>query len=361
MKPYSPAEPARAAPPDVPFDAPIAAVWRGHLVESVHRGRYVVRDARGETLDSLGDPAGYVYLRSSAKPFQALPLVFSGAADAFGLTSEELAVACASHSAEPRHLAAVRSILRKAGLSEDDLQSGAHPPMHIPTAVRLARNGEQPRQIHGNCSGKHAGMLAVCVHAGWDPAGYRDAEGPLQKLVRRTIARLCGLEPEEVRLAGDGCGVPVFALPLENLALGFARLAAGGAEDFPEDLLEAVVRVRDAMRASPGMVAGSGRFDTRLMQTTDLVAKSGAEGVFAAASPTEPGWGLALKISDGAGRAVAPAAGVALAGRGVRVPAEMITQTVADLHGETIGKVAPLMHAHLGDQPRREEPLKKPE
>src|SRR4028118_675536 len=209
LEPRSSAESVRAMPTDAPFDLPVVAVWRGNLVESVHRGRYVVRDARAETLDSLGDSAGYVHLRSSAKPFQALPLVFSGAADAFGLTSEELAVACASHSAEPRHLAAVRSILRKAGLSEDDLQNGIHAPRHVPTAARLARNGELPRHIHGNCSGKHAGMLAVCVHAGWDPAGYRDPNGPLQKLVRRTVAKLCGMEPEEVRVAGDGCGVPV--------------------------------------------------------------------------------------------------------------------------------------------------------
>jgi L-asparaginase II len=361
LDPRSSAEPARAAHTDAPFDAPVVAVWRGDLVESVHRGRYVVRDVRGETLDSSGDTAGYVHLRSSAKPFQALPLVFSGAADAFGLTSEELAVACASHSAEPRHLAAVRSILRKAGLSEDDLQNGIHSPRHAPTADRLARNGEQPRHIHGNCSGKHAGMLAVCVHAGWDPAGYRDPEGPLQKLVRRTVAKLCSMEPEGVRLAGDGCSVPVFALPLENLALGFARLAAGGAENFPEDLLEAVVRVRGAMREYPGMVAGTGRFDTMLMEATDLIAKSGAEGVFAAASPVEPGWGFALKISDGASRAVAPAALAALSGRGVRVSEEIKVQTVTDLHGVKVGKVALLAHADLRDRSRREEPLKKPE
>ncbi len=361
MKPRSSAESERATPTDAPFDAPVVAVWRGDLVESVHRGRYVVRDARGEALDSLGDSADYVHLRSSAKPFQALPLVFSGAADAFGLTSEELAVACASHSAEPRHLAAVRSILRKSGLSEDYLQNGIHPPMHVPTAARLARNGEHPRHIHGNCSGKHAGMLAVCVHAGWDPAGYRDADGPLQKLVRRTVAKLCGMETEEVRLAGDGCGVPVFALPLENLALGFARLAAGGAEDFPDDLLEAVSRIRGAMREYPGMVAGTGRFDTRLMEGTDLIAKSGAEGIFAAASPAELGWGLALKISDGAGRAVAPAVLAALSERGVRVPEELKRPTVTDLHGEQVGEITPMMHANLRDGSRPKEPPKKPE
>jgi L-asparaginase II len=324
----------------VPFDAPVVAVWRRDLIESVHRGRYIVRDMQGETKGSLGDPEAYVCLRSTAKPFQALPLVFSGATEAFGITDEELAVACASHNAEPRHLAAVRSILRKAGLSEDDLQNGTHPPRNALTTARLARNGESPRPIHGNCSGKHASMLAVCVCAGWDPAGYRDPEGPMQKLIRRTVARLCGLETEMVRLAGDGCGVPVFALPLGNLAFGFARLAAGSAEDFPEDLLEAVRRVRDAMRTHPFMVAGMGRFDTRLMEATDLVAKSGAEGVFAAASPE--GWGLALKISDGAGRAVAPAVLAVLHRRSVRALVE--TQEVTDLLGKTVGKVAPLIH-----------------
>jgi L-asparaginase II len=325
----------------VSLDAPVAAVWRGDLIESVHRGRYVVRDTQGKKRDSLGDPEAYVCLRSSAKPFQALPLVFSGAADAFRITDEELAVACASHNAEPRHLAAVRSILRKAGLSEDDLQNGAHPPRHPLTAVRLARSGEEPRPIHGNCSGKHAGMLAVCVRGGWDPAGYRDPEGPLQKLVRRTVAKLCGIEPEAVRVAGDGCGVPVFALPLEGLALGFARLAAGGADDFPEDLLEAVRRVREAMRTHPFVVAGTARFDTGLMEATDLVAKSGAEGVFAAGSPE--GWGLALKVSDGAGRAVAPAALAALSQRGVPVPAEMKTRKVTDLNGKVVGEISALL------------------
>ncbi len=212
--------------------------------------------------------------------------------------------------------------------------------MHAPSAARLVRSGESPRAIHGNCSGKHAGMLAVCVHAGWNPAGYRDPGGPLQELVRDTVAKVCGVAPEDIRLAGDGCGVPVFAMPLENLALGFARLAAGGHEDFPNDLNAAMRRVRDAMRDHPYMVAGTGRFDTTLMEATDLVAKSGAEGVFACGSPA--GWGLALKASDGAGRAVAPAALAALARRGVEVPPEMARFPVNDLRGETVGEIEPL-------------------
>lgn len=334
-------KPPDAPPEGWPADESIAAVRRGRLAESVHRGRVAARGADGADLYSVGDAGGYVYLRSSAKPFQALPLVFSGAADAFGISGEELAVACASHNAEARHLTAVRSILRKAGLSEADLQNGAHPPMHAPSAARLAATGESPRPIHGNCSGKHAGMLAVCQYAGWDPAGYRDPDGPLQKLVRRTVATLCGVEPEAIRLAGDGCGVPVFALPLEGLALGFARIAAGGAEGFPDDLREAVRRVRDAMRKNPHMVAGTGRFDTKLMQATDLVCKGGAEGVFAAGSPG--GWGISLKISDGAGRAVAPTALAAIGRMDVEVPPEMSRFPVHDLRGETVGEVEAIL------------------
>ena len=333
----------RTGMPAPPEDVPVAALRRGGIVESVHRGRYAVVDPGGRRIEAFGDTEGYVYARSSAKPFQALPIVFSGAADAFGFTDEELAVASASHSGEPRHLAAVRSILRRVGLSEDDLQNGFHPPMHAPSAERLAKTGEGPRAIHGNCSGKHAGMLAVCVHAGWDPAGYRDPDGPLQRLILRTVATVCGVEPGDVRLAGDGCGVPVFALPLERMALGFARLAAGSSEGFPDDLSEALRRVRDAIGKRPYMVAGTGRLDTKLMQGTSLVAKSGAEAVFAAASTVEPFWGLALKVSDGAGRALAPAALGALARQGVRVPEGLASRPVTDLRGETVGEIVPLL------------------
>ena len=300
-------------------------------------------DANGGRLDSLGDTEGYVYMRSAAKPLQALPLVFSGAADTFGFTDEEIAVACASHNGEPRHLAAVRSILRRVGLSEDDLQNGFHPPMHAPSADRLRKSGEGPRAIHGNCSGKHAAMLAVCVHAGWDPKGYRDPDGPLQKMILRTVETVCGVEPGEVHLAGDGCGVPVFALPLRGMALGFARLAAGGAPGFPADLSEALGRVRGAMRAHPYLIAGTGRLDTKLMEGTSLVAKSGAEAVFAAASITEPYWGMALKVSDGANRALAPAALGALSRQGIDVPRDLASSPVIDLRGETVGEIAPLI------------------
>jgi L-asparaginase II len=290
----------------------------------------------GDLLDSTGDPRGYVYLRSCAKPFQALPLVFTGAADGLGLTPEELAVACASHNAEKSHLAAVRSILQRAGLSEEDLQSGAHTPLYEPAAAELARRGCRPRAIHGNCSGKHAGMLAVCVHEGWPTATYRSSDHPLQRLVAESVSRICSLEQDELLVGTDGCGVPAFAMPLANLATGFARLATG--EGLSDELAAAAGRVWRAMRDHPHLVAGTGRFDTAVMRGTRLAAKSGAEGVFAAGSPD--GWGLALKISDGASRAVRPAAREALARRGVLAPRE--DSGVLDLHGELAGALVPL-------------------
>jgi len=317
----------------VPEDAPLAAVTRGALLESIHRGRLAVCDPEGNVLDAVGDPAAYIYARSSAKPFQALPLVLSGTADAFGFTDRELAVACASHNAEEPHLAAVRSILEKAGLTEDDLQSGAHLPLYEPEADKLIRSGEDPRPIHGNCSGKHAGMLAVCVHEGYETATYRDPGHPLQRRILGLIAEVCGLREDEVLIAGDNCGVPAFALPLRSLATGLARVATRNA--LPDGLALAALRIGDAMREHPFMVAGTGRFDTDLMRSTDLLVKGGAEAVLAVGS--RDGWGMVLKISDGALRGVRPVALAALGGMGVEVP-EAVSD-VRGLHGEKVGEI----------------------
>ena len=323
----------------LPEDAPLVAVRRGALVESVHRGRLAFCDPRGGLLGAVGDPDAYVYARSSAKPFQALPLVLSGAADAFGLTDEEIAVACSSHNAEGPHLAAVRSLLEKAGLTEDDLQNEAHPPLYGPEAAKLERRGEEPRAIHGNCSGKHAGMLAACVHEGYATGGYRDPGHPLQRRILELLAEVCGLEEDEVLLAGDNCGVPAFALPLKNLATGLARISTG--EGLSEGVSGAALRIRDAMRAHPFLVAGTARFDTKLMGSTDLLVKGGAEAVLAVGSPL--GWGMALKVSDGAGRAVRPAALAALADRGVGVPPA--DPEVRGSRGEVLGRIESLLGA----------------
>jgi L-asparaginase II len=321
----------------LPKDVPLAAVRRGGLVESVHRGRFAVYDVWGDSLETVGDREAYVYLRSVAKPLQALPLVLSGTADAFGLTDEELAVACASHNAEEPHLAAVRSILEKAGLSEDDLQSGAHPPMYAPEAQKLARKGEEPRPIHGNCSGKHAGMLAVCVHEGYETLTYRDPGHPLQRRILAIIAEVCGVEEDEVLVARDNCGVPAFALPLRSFATGFARIATGA--ELPDELADAALRIRDAMQTYPFMVAGTGRLDTEIMERTNLLVKSGAEAVLAVGNTQS--WGMALKISDGSQRAVRPVALAALDHMEVGVGSA--DATVRGLHGETVGEIEPLI------------------
>jgi L-asparaginase II len=286
----------------------------------------------------VGDAERYTYARSSAKPFQAVPLILSGAADTLGLTDKELAVACASHNAEQPHLAAVRSILEKAALSEKNLQNGAHPPLYAPAAAKLARSGEEPKSIHGNCSGKHAGMLAVCVREGWETESYRDPGHPLQRWILEIVARFCGMERDEIMTGGDGCGVPAFGIPLKNLATGFARLATG--EKLSDDLAEAAGRIWRAMREYPYMVAGTERFDTTVMSGTKLLAKSGAEAVFCTGSGE--GWGLALKISDGGNRALRPAALTVLARRGVNISGESEIRPVRDLHGETVGRVGPL-------------------
>jgi L-asparaginase II len=321
----------------LPKDVPLATVRRGELVESVHRGRFAACDPRGEVLEALGDPEAYVYLRSAAKPFQALPLILSGTADAFGLTDKELAVACASHNAEEPHLAAVRSILEKAGLSEDDLQSGVHPPMYEPADAELIRSGEEPRPIHSNCSGKHSGMLAVCVHEGYETLDYRDPGHPLQRRILGLLAEVCGAENDEVLIAGDNCGVPAFALPLRSFATGLARMATG--EELPDHLVEAALRIRDAMRAHPFMVAGTGRFDTEIMERTYLLVKGGAEAVLAVGNPE--GWGMVLKISDGSQRAVQPVALAALEHMGVRVGDG--DSIVRGLHGEEVGQIVALI------------------
>ena len=327
------------APPETGFppDAPIAVVRRGGIVESVHRGRVAYCDPAGEILEAIGDPEGYIYARSAAKPFQALPLILSGAADAFGLTDEEVAIACASHNGEARHLAVVRSLLEKAGLTEDDLQNGIHSPFYRPAAKELARNGEKPTAIHGNCSGKHAGMLAVCVHEGYDTATYREPGHPSQRRILTLLAEVCSLREDETLVAGDNCGVPTFALPLRALATGFARLATG--EGLRDETAQAALRIRDAMRAHPFLVAGTDRLDTDLMTATNLVTKIGAEAVLAAGSPD--GWGMALKISDGADRALSAAGYAALAHRGVSVAVE--PSDMRGLHGETVGEIEALL------------------
>ncbi len=282
-------------------------VTRGDMVESRHRGAVAVVDAKGQLVYSVGDPGLVTYMRSAAKPVQALGVVLSGAADRFGFTPAELAVMCASHYAEPIHLAAVRSILSRIGLDESALRCGPARPLKAEVAYALAEEGVPPRPLLSDCSGKHAGMLAVCVHRGYSLDDYLSPTHPLQQEIRSHLAAFAGVEPDSLVVGVDGCSAPVFALPLVNMALAFARLARPA--QLPPGVDQAAERITRAMLAHPEMIAGTDGFCTELIRAGEgrVIAKLGAEGLYCIGLP-EKGWGIALKIEDGAVRAVNPTA-----------------------------------------------------
>ncbi|MBI1951625.1 MAG: asparaginase [Acidobacteria bacterium] len=281
---------------------PLVEVRRGGTVESVHFGAIAVVDSGGRTIASAGDPATPVVLRSTAKPAQVLPLLDSGAADRFGFSEEEIAVMIGSHGGEPFHVEAVRSILEKARLQETALLCGAHAPNHKPSAQALRRLGREPSALHNNCSGKHAGMLALAVHLGAPLAAYLDPEHPVQVRIRSRLEALAGLGPGTAGLAIDGCSAPTFIMPLGSLALLYARLPAGeGDAGAPGAARRAVA----AMRRHPEMIAGSDRLCTELMRRGrgGLIAKIGAEGMYGMAFERDGrSLGIALKIADGDGQ-----------------------------------------------------------
>jgi len=274
-------------------------------VESRHHGDIVVVDALGHRVMATGDPERVTFMRSAAKPFQAIPLVESGAVDAFGITGSELAVIVASHNGEAGHVQAVQSILKKIGMTPEDLDCGSHQPLGREAWLEMARRGKAPGPIHNNCSGKHAGMLALCRHLGLDPRGYREMDHPVQSILLEAVSSMTSYPSDHLALGSDGCGVPVYALPLSRMALAYARMAN------PSYLrclrASAVARVRGAMMNHPHMVAGEGRLCTNLMVMGQgrFVAKFGAEGIYCLGI-MEKGLGLALKIDDGSERAIAP-------------------------------------------------------
>ena len=285
------------------MDNPVLVeVLRGGLVESRHHGAVAVVDAGGRAVLSLGDVERPVFPRSAVKALQALPLVESGAADACGLTDEELAVACASHGGEPGHVAAVHSMLARAGLDPAALRCGAHPPLNRAAATALARAGIEPSALHNNCSGKHAGFLCLACRLDADPRGYCEPGHAVQREVRAVIESLSGARLSDECRGIDGCSVPTWALPPKNLALAFARFGTG--TGLAPERAKAVARLRAVCAAHPWHVAGTDRFCTETMRLFGdrVFVKTGAEGVFCAALP-EQGLGVALKCEDGATRA----------------------------------------------------------
>ena len=301
MKPENQSQPA-------PKPAPLVEVWRGPIVESRHRGHVAAVDGDGRLVASLGEPETVTYLRSSAKPFQAVPLLTSGAAERFHLTEAELAVACGSHSGEDLHVETVARLLEKIGLDAGLLKCGVHEPFDRATAERLRARGETPGVLRNNCSGKHAAMLALSRHLGAPPELYDDPGGPVQQSVLHTVSQFSGLTPGQIALGTDGCGLPVFGLPVRSMALMYARLVAPP-PGFDAGTRAACALLAAAMNARPELVGGTReRFDTEVMRAGRgrLVSKIGAEGVYTAGVlPCErwpKGLGLAFKIEDGEDR-----------------------------------------------------------
>ena len=277
---------------------------RGELVESVHRISVAVVDAEGRLVAESGDPDLVTYWRSAAKPFQAMPLVAEGAADRFGFDSRELALCCASHSSEPEHLAVTDAILVKIGLTEQALACGPHTPLSSAVAEEALRKGTRITPRWSNCSGKHAGMLALARHRGWPVEGYNRLDHPVQQRILEELVRWTGSARDDIYCSVDGCNTVCFGLTLRGMAVAYARFGEAGDP--------AASRLRDAMMKHPGLVGGTGRPCTDLMAAFkgELIAKIGAEGVYSASLPRH-GLGIALKAEDGDMRS-APIALVAI-------------------------------------------------
>ncbi len=289
---------------------PLVELTRGGIVESLHTGALAIADAHGRLVAGYGDPYTVTFLRSSAKPFQALPTVETGAAEAFALTPRELALTCASHKGMDMHVAVAASLQARVGATEGDLLCGAHAPGDAATAQRLACAGQAPTPNRHNCSGKHSGMLVLCRHHDWPLADYINPRHPAQQLILQTFAEMCGLAPRDVVVGTDGCSAPNFAVPLLSAATAYARLA--DPTRLPHHRANALRSLFFAMTAYPEMVSGPGGFDTELMRRRpgQIVAKGGAEGYQAiglapnALRPGSPALGLALKVADGSSRAI---------------------------------------------------------
>ncbi|HEY1428624.1 MAG TPA: asparaginase [Candidatus Tumulicola sp.] len=281
-------------------------ITRGDLVESLHRVSACAVDAAGSVIFSRGDVDVPIYLRSSAKPFIAGAIVAAGAVERFGFDEREVAVIAASHYGEPFHVEAVRSILSKIGLDENALQCGPQMPYDEASARAMIREGIEPTPIYNNCSGKHAGILALSLILGADVATYLELHHPAQQRILEFCARAHDDDAKTWPIGIDGCGIPVYATSLRKAALAFARLADPSRYAVEEDA-RALAIVANAMRAHPQYVSGTRQLDTVLMQTCDdIVCKSGAEGVHGA-GVVRRGIGYASKVTDGNGRARGPA------------------------------------------------------
>jgi L-asparaginase II len=314
---------------------------RGTMVEAWHEVHVAVVDRQGSVVATAGDPTLVTFWRSAAKPFQALPLVADGVVARFGLTSEEVALACASHSSEPGQVARVREFLAKLDLSERDLLCGPHPPLSEHVAQEYERHGVRLTAIYSNCSGKHTAMLALARHHGWPTAHYTRPEHPVQRRCLAEVSRWTGVASGAIQTAVDGCGVVCFGVPLVQMAVAYARLGAGFDAGPEAENEQPGPRVVAAMLRHPELVAGAGRPCTELMQAHPgrVVVKVGAEGLYCALL-VDAGWGVALKVADGHATAAALAIAAVLEelGLGPR-PAALGPRPNVNTRGETVGEL----------------------
>ena len=323
----------------------LVEVTRGDVIESRHRGAVCVMDADGATVLALGDVDTPVFPRSAVKAIQVLPLIESGAADRFGLSDADIALACASHSGEPEHAARAAAILARAGLDESALECGTHWPSDESAARALARSGDEPSQLHNNCSGKHAGFLCTCVHEGVETKGYVHRAHRSQQWIAEAMEAVTGAAHGERNSAIDGCSIPTYAVPISSLALGFARMATG--RGLGPVRAGAAKRILSACMAHPFEVSGTGRGDLRLMEAGEgrVFAKTGAEGVYCAALP-DLGLGIALKCDDGTTRASEAMVAAVLArlvgGDGLSDSFSSLARSpITSRKGVTVGSVRP--------------------
>jgi L-asparaginase II len=325
----------------------LVEVTRGAVVESRHHGAIVVVDGRGKRRAAIGDVGEPVFPRSAVKLLQALPLVESGAADACGYGPVELALACASHNGEPRHVAVATSMLSKCGRSVDDLECGVHMPLDASASRALVRAGAAPTPIHNNCSGKHAGFICLACQLGVDPKGYVEPDHVVQREVTAALAATTGAPLGAENRAVDGCSIPTYAIPLDGLALAFARVVTG--EGLPPQRAAAARRLAEACMREPWFVAGTGRFCTDAMDgfAGRLLLKTGAEGVYCGAIP-ELGVGIALKCEDGTTRAAEVMMAAAVAAllpmtESERVLfADRLTLPIESRRGRKVGEIRPV-------------------
>ena len=326
----------------------MAEVTRGNLVESRHLGHVAVVGGPRDVVAWAGEPDTRMFFRSSAKPFQAVALVASGAADAYGFTTEEVALSSASHNATGRHQAVVASMLAKAGLHESDLQCGTSPPMDEEEKARVTLGLAQPSLIQCECSGKHAGMLAACRHRGWPTGNYLEPTHPLQQEIRAILALACGVPADTFDVAIDGCGLPTFGAPVRAFAAAYAVLADpdGARWEGPQPHRVALRRIREAIVAHPELVSGEGEIDTTIMRVTEgkVVAKLGAEGLLCMAIPDRR-LGVAISDSGGSERGLGPGA-VAVLGELELVDGAVLAElkqalcpAVKNFAGQPVGEV----------------------